>query len=89
MSLTNAVERALFARDFLENSVEGMPEWKALDGAGEVRPPFRWEPDRRRLRAKLDALYFHLYGVTGRDDISYVYSTFPIVEKQERRAWGS
>ena len=29
------------------------------------------------LRAKLDALYFHLYGVTDRDDIRYVYSTFP------------
>ena len=61
-----------------------------VDGAGEVLPPFRWEPDRRlMLRAKLDALYFHLYGVTGRDDISYIYSTFPIVERQERKAWGS
>ena len=61
-----------------------------VDEAGEVLPPFRWEPDRRlMLRAKLDALYFHLYGVTDRDDISYIYSTFPIVERQERRAWGS
>ncbi len=72
-----------------------------VDEAGEVLPPFRWEPDRRlMLRAKLDALYFHLYGVIdlysrdagriaqGRDDISYIYSTFPIVERQERRAWG-
>ena len=60
-----------------------------VDGAGEVLPPFRWEPDRRlMLRAKLDALYFHLYGVTDRDDISYIYSTFPIVERQERKAWG-
>ncbi|MDE0406652.1 MAG: restriction endonuclease, partial [Alphaproteobacteria bacterium] len=33
MALTNAVGGALFARDFLENSVEGMPEWKALDEA--------------------------------------------------------
>ena len=61
-----------------------------VDEEGEVRPPFRWDPDRRlMLRAKLDALYFHLYGVTDRDDISYIYSTFPIVERQERRAWGS
>ena len=61
-----------------------------VDEAGEVLPPFRWEPDRRLLlRAKLDALYFHLYGVTDRDDIRYIYSTFPIVERQERRAWGS
>ena len=28
-------------------------------------------------------------GVTDRDDIRYIYSTFPIVERQERRAWGS
>ena len=28
MALTNAVGGALFARDFLENSIEGMPEWE-------------------------------------------------------------
>ena len=61
-----------------------------VDEDGEVLPPFRWDEDRRlRLRAKLDALYFHLYGVTGRDDIRYVYSTFPIVERDERAAYGA
>ena len=61
-----------------------------VDGAGEVLPPFRWDEDRRlRLRAKLDAVYFHLYGVTDRDNIRYVYSTFPIVERQETQAYGS
>ena len=60
-----------------------------VDEAGAVLPPFRWDEDRRlRLRAKLDALYFHLYGVTGRDDIRYIYSTFPIVEREEEKAWG-
>ena len=60
-----------------------------LDEAGEVLPPFRWDVDRRlRLRAKLDALYFHLYGVTNRDDIRYIYSTFPIVQREEEKAWG-
>ena len=59
-----------------------------VDGAGEVLPPFCWDEDRRlRLRAKLDALYFHLYGVTDRDDIRYIYSTFPIVEREEEKAW--
>ena len=59
-----------------------------VDGAGEVLPPFCWDEDRRlRLRAKLDALYFHLYGVTDRDDIRYIYSTFPIVEREEGKAW--
>ena len=40
------------------------------------------------MRAKLDALFFHLYGVTDRDDVRYIYSTFPIVEEQETRAHG-
>ena len=60
-----------------------------LKEAGNVLPPFRWDEDRRlRLRAKLDALYFHLYGITDRDDIRYIYSTFPIVQREEEQAWG-
>lgn len=63
---------------------------------GEVLPPFIWDEDRRlRLRAKLDALYFILYGVfdpdapeQSRDDIRYIYSTFPIVEREETERWG-
>ncbi len=55
-----------------------------VDEAGEVKPPFVWDEERRlHLRAKLDAVFFHLYGVTDRDDVRYVYSTFPIVERQE------
>ena len=60
-----------------------------LDEAGEVQPPFRWDAVRRlRLRAKLDAVFFHLYGVTDRDEVRYIYSTFPIVERQEAEATG-
>ena len=60
-----------------------------VDEAGAVRPPFRWDEERRlRLRAKLDAVFFHLYGVTDRDDVRYVYSTFPIVEQQEVETYG-
>ena len=60
-----------------------------VDGAGEVRPPFRWDAERRlHLRAKLDALFFHLYGVTDREDVRYVWSTFPIVERQDVQAFG-
>jgi hypothetical protein len=51
---------------------------------GKVRPPFVWDEDRRRmLRAKLDAVYFHLYGVTDRDDVRYIYSTFGIIERED------
>ena len=61
-----------------------------LDEAGEALPPFVWDADRRlNLRAKLDALYFHLYGVTEREDIRYIYSTFPIVEREETAAYGT
>lgn len=68
-----------------------------VDERGEVLPPFNWDEDRRlQLRAKLDALYFILYGVfdpadpeQSRDDIRYIYSTFPIVEREETAKWGS
>ncbi len=61
-----------------------------VDDAGRVRPPFAWDEERRlHLRAKLDAVYFHLYGVTDRDDVRYIYSTFPIVEREESAAYGS
>lgn len=68
-----------------------------VDAKGEVLPPFTWDEERRlKLRAKLDALYFILYGVfdpadpaQSRDDIRYIYSTFPIVERQETERWGS
>lgn len=60
-----------------------------VDGSGNVKPPFPWDEERRlKLRAKLDAVFFHLYGITDRDDVRYIYSTFPIVERQERAAYG-
>lgn len=50
--------------------------------------PFVWdETERRQLRARLDALYFHLYGVTDPDDVRYILSTFPIVERKDRTAF--
>jgi hypothetical protein len=59
------------------------------DEAGAVRPPFAWDDARRLdLRAKLDAVYFHLYGVTGRNDVRYIYSTFPLVERNETARHG-
>jgi len=46
-------------------------------------PPFRWDEDRRfLLRAELDALYFHLYGIV-RDDVEYIMETFPIVKRRD------
>lgn len=81
-----ANDLAVFARDMGH-----------VDAEGDALPPFTWDEDRRlRLRAKLDALYFILYGVfdpadpaQSRDDIRYIYSTFPIVEREETAKWGS
>lgn len=61
-----------------------------VDAAGEVKPPFIWDDARRLdLRAKLDAVFFHLYRITDRDDIRYIYSTFPIVQRQEEAEYGT
>jgi hypothetical protein len=60
-----------------------------VDKKGKARPPFLWDEDRRlKLRAKLDAVYFHFYGITDRDDVRHIYSTFPIVEREEMDAFG-
>ncbi len=55
---------------------------------GYLGPPFKWdEEERRHLRARLDALYFHLYGLD-RDDAGYVLETFPIVRRQDEKEFG-
>ena len=52
-------------------------------------PPFIWDgEERRHLRARLDALYFHLYGLS-REDAGYVLDTFPIVRRQDDAQFGS
>ena len=51
-------------------------------------PPFIWdEEERRHLRARLDALYFHLYGLD-REDATYVLSTFPIIRREDKKQFG-
>lgn len=50
--------------------------------------PFIWDEDvRRHSRARLDALYFILYGIS-RDDADYILSTFPIVKKHDEAEHG-
>ena len=52
-------------------------------------PAFIWdEEERRHLKARLDALYFHLYGLS-REDAGYVLNTFPIVRRQDEAAFGA
>ncbi len=56
---------------------------------GHTGPPFIWnEEERRHLRARLDACYFHLYGIS-REDAAYILSTFPIVQRQDQAAFNT
>ena len=55
---------------------------------GTNSPPFPWDAEaRRHMRARLDALYFHLYGLD-RNDADYVLSTFPIVQRDDEKQFG-
>ncbi|EDP62397.1 putative type II DNA modification enzyme [alpha proteobacterium BAL199] len=97
-------EQALFgaktARDIIRESVleltytahDMRPFARGMeycDDAGDMKPPFVWDEERRiRLRSRLDALFFILYGITDRDVVNHIYSTFPIVEEQETALWG-
>ena len=59
----------------------------ALD-LGYSGSPFLWNLDRRFiLRAELDALYFHLYGIS-RDDAAYILDTFPIIRRKDEQQFG-
>ncbi|WP_462021669.1 hypothetical protein [Kitasatospora cinereorecta] len=59
----------------------------ALD-LGDSGAPFRWDPDRRAvIRAELDALFFHLYGIT-RDDTAYILDTFNVTRDNDTKAHG-
>jgi hypothetical protein len=50
--------------------------WVKPRGLYSVGPPFaRGEESRLHRRARLDAVYFHLYGLN-RDEADYVLSTF-------------
>ena len=51
-------------------------------------PPFIWdEEERHHLRARLDALHFHLYGIN-RGDADYILGTFPIVQRKDEDEFG-
>ena len=55
---------------------------------GNRGEPFAWdEEDRLRRRARLDAVFFHLYGLD-RDAADYILGTFPIVREHEEAAYG-
>jgi len=83
----------LFTDYFLREGMPQTAEWRALNPAevlhvadamrGHTGPPFAWDEEARlHLRARLDALFFLLYG-RDRDAARYILSTFPIVREEE------
>lgn len=71
--------------ELLHTSWEVQP---MADELGASTGPFVWDDDRRFwLRAELDALYFHLYGIS-RDDVEYIMETFPIVKRKDEEEHG-
>jgi hypothetical protein len=75
-----------WARWFKDASVHSSPapEW----APGPMPPPFVWDEERRAvLRAELDGLYAHLYGLT-REELDYILDTFPIVRRKDEERYG-
>ncbi|WP_331452416.1 Eco57I restriction-modification methylase domain-containing protein [Streptomyces sp. SS162] len=55
---------------------------------GDTGKPFRWDSDRRAvIRAELDALFFHLYGIN-RHDATYILDTFNVTRDNDIKAHG-
>jgi len=88
--------RAALKRQWDENVAETgghagveSPSWAEIAPDGFPYPPFKWDEERRaRLRAELDAIYAHLYGLT-EEELDYILETFPIVKKKDIEKYGS
>jgi hypothetical protein len=80
----NWIRRRVLELSFTAWDVELFAHYLGDDG-----PPFRWDEERRfRMRAELDAAYFHFYG-TDRDDVDYIMETFPIAKRNDVERYGT
>lgn len=74
-----------WARWFADAPVHTSP---SPEGQPATPAPFVWDEERRaHLRAELDGLYAHLYGLT-RDELAYILDTFPIVRRKDEARYG-
>lgn len=56
---------------------------------GDAGSPFRWDEHRRSvIRAELDALFFHIYGID-RTDAAYILDTFNVTRDNDIKAHGT
>ncbi len=80
-----------FAQDVLnEIGADTWNQWFPQNPLQNGIPqPFRWDEERRaKLRAELDAIYAHLYGIS-KDDLDYILNTFPIVKRKDEAKYGT
>ena len=89
-SAADIVRESVLELTYTSHDMKSLAEYLGhSDENGNALPPYRWNCERRlKLRAKLDAVYFHLYGVTAFHDVEYAYSTFPAMESGERAKYG-
>ena len=82
-SVADLVREEVLHLTYTAHDMRPFAEDLDFDGA-----PFRWDDeDRRHRRARLDAIYFRLYGI-GEDDAGYILDTFPIIREQDEKAFG-
>jgi hypothetical protein len=83
MPARDLVRREVLRLVYTSHDLAPFARDQGYDGA-----PFAWdEEDRRHRRARLDALFFHLYGLDA-NDADYVLDTFPIVKEQDEKNFG-
>jgi hypothetical protein len=87
--LADFIGRRVLELSYTAHDLAGFAEDMGhVDPKGKPLPPFPWDEERRlHLRCQLDALYFHLYGLT-REEAEYVLGTFPIVERHDQERYG-
>ncbi|WP_405668988.1 Eco57I restriction-modification methylase domain-containing protein [Streptomyces sp. NBC_00055] len=84
-----APHRDFIASRFLELTYVTSDMAPLAHDLGDAGSPFCWDEIRRAIiRAELDALFFHLYGID-RDDVDYILETFPIVKRKDEAKYGS
>lgn len=82
-TLADFVRNEVLRLSYTAHDLEPFARDMGYDGA-----PFKWdETDRLHRLARLDALFFNLYGIN-RDDAAYILDTFPIVREQDIKAHG-
>ena len=76
--LSDFIKERVLELTYTAHDIKGFAE-----EMGNPGPPFAWDEERRlHLKSQLDALYFHLYGLS-RDEAGEILDTFPIVRRQD------